>query len=349
MKRRQRIASVSVILMFSSLVLAIHPSHFSSGALSEEDMKTYMQTFLANYNKELEENFRPQFRKYFPFYWDYQYYINATISNVHGAALEFTPWDHEVFESNTIDTRVEPTVFEYVDLNITSVANSTGYTVVIYTGEPSIHGLPFITIKAYSHVFFSDTIFVTNKASFVEAAEGGELFLSNVIVDGRLFHTLIMRGSNELSAWTAEQAENDAHRFFESDLYWAFNRSEEVREYIAYPELRQLLEEIVWKRLHAEKIGYDLFDFKEDLAKVRDLARDKYYVSTEFVDELLDYLMKIAMTPSPPPPWEVAPWSWIFAGLVGVALTAIAAKVYKRLKPARKKLKKKKRSRRKKM
>lgn len=345
MKQRQRIVSlfVAMLFSFSSLVLIIHSSPSSSGAVSKEDMETYVQSFLASYNKELEDNFRPQVRKYFPFYSSYLYYINATISNVHGAALEFTPWDQEIFEFKTINTRVESTVFKYVDLDITSVANSTGYKVLIYTGP--IRYDAFITLRSFSHAVFSNTIVVTNKASFIKVEEEAELFLSNVIVDRRHFHTLIMRGSNELSAWTTEQAKNDAHRFFEIHLYRAFNQSEEFREYLAYPELSQLVEQIVWKHLHLE--GYDLIAFKEDLVKVRDLARDKYHVSTEFVDEILDYLQKKMMAQSPPPPWEVAPWNWIIPGLVGIALTAIATKVYKWLKPPRKKSKKKKRLRRK--
>jgi len=347
MKNQQRIVYIlaAILLSFSSLVLVVSSSHLNTGALSKEDMEIYAQAFLESYDKELKDNFRPQVRKYFPFYSDHLYYINATISSVHGAALEFIPWDREVYEFETINSQLEPAIFKYVNLGITRVNNSAGYKVIISHGLSPFGA--FITIRSHAHVFFANIIFVTNEACYIDVKEGGELFLSNVIVDEKHFHTLIMRGSNEPNNWTIAQAKIDAHRFFEEHLYRAFNQSEEFREYLAIPELSQLLEPIIWKHLHEEE--YDLIAFKEDLAKVRELARDKYHLNTEFVDELLDYLEKKAMTPSPPPPWEVAPWSWILAGLVGVALTAIAAKVYKRLKPARKKLMKKKRSRRKKM
>lgn len=344
MKLRQRGVSVLVVMMFSLFFIFDYPFfHSSTGVLSREDMETYAQVFLDSYNGELEDSFRQQFRKYFPLYSGHHLHINATISNIHGVALEFSPSNSQAFDFKTTDRQVESAVFKYVDLDITSVANSTGYKVVIYTGPARYDA--FITITSFSHAFFSDTIFVTNKASFTKVAEGGELFLSNVIVDKIHFHALIMRRSNELDVWTAEQAKNDAHRFFENDLYRAFNQSEEVREYVAYPELRQLLEQIVWKYLHADEIGYDLFDFREDLAKVRDLARDKYHVSTEFVDELLDYLEKIATAPSPLPPWEVAPWSWMLGGSVSLALAVVARKVYKVWLAKRKKSKKKKRPR----
>lgn len=342
MVHQKRMVSVLVaaLISLSSFVLTTSSYSASSDVISREGMETYVQAFLDTYNIELEDNFRPQFRDLFPFFSDFTYCKNATISNTRGAVLEFSPWNQEIFDYKTINTRVESTIFKYIDLDTTSVVNSTGYKVVIYTGDDPVPGLPFITINPNSHVIFSNIIFVTNRASFTEVKEGGELFLSNVIVDGRHFHTLIMRGSNELSAWTTEQAEIDAHRFFEIHLYRAFNQSEEFREFLAIPELSQLLEEMIQKHLYDEE--YDLSAFQEDLEEVRELAREKYHISTEFVDDLLDYLEKIALAPSPLPWWEVAPWSWILGALVSIVVTAIVMYIYRRM---RKKSKKEKRSR----
>lgn len=341
MIHQQRMVSVLVaaIIALSSLVLTTSSYSASSDVVSKQDMETYVQAFLDSYNTELEANFRPQFRDLFPFSSDFTYRKNATISSNRGAALEFSPWNQDILYYKTISTRLESAIFKYIDLNTTTVVNSTGYKVVIYTGDAP-RGAPFITVLSGSHVSWANTIFVTNRASFAAVAKGGELFLSNAIVDERHFHMLIMRGNNESSAWTSEQAEIDARIFFEMHLYRAFDQSEEFREFLAIPELSQLLEEIIQKHLHDEQ--YDLSAFQEDLEEVRELAREKYHVSTEFVDELLDYLEKIALAPSPLPWWEVAPWSWILGALVSIAVTAIVMYAYRRM---RKKSKKKKRSR----
>jgi len=327
MKNRQRIDSAFVVLVLSaSIISAVNFSQASSDVLSREDMNRYVRAFLDTYNRELEENFRPEVRKYFPFYSNYTYYVNATVSD-DGAALEFMSSNVNSYEYGAINTPVESAIFKYVDLNITSLDNVTGYEVLIYTGPVSF--APFLTVKSNAHVFLSDVIVITNKASFVKVEEGGELFLSNVIVDERPFFALIMRGSNQLSAWTTEQAGNDAHRFLQTHLYQAFSKSEDFREYYAYPELSQLIEEIVWKHLHLE--GYDLVAFKEDLQHIRDLAHDKYHVSTEFVDEIVEYIEKVMMTPSPPLPWYyLPPWSFIIGALVSLAFASFAGIIYRR-------------------
>jgi len=328
MKRNGKHIAVlfGIMIFFSLLVFVTHYSYASSDVITDSDMERYGQTFVRSYNKTLEDNFRPAYRKYFSFYANYPYRLNATISTNRGAAIEFIPSKEGAFESRTINYRIDLGIFKDVNLNITSL-NVQNATVLIYSGPP---GSIFV-LKAFATVVFSDMIIITNKGHLAELEEGSLLILSNVIVNERLYHVMIVRGSNLPSAWTDEQAEEDATEIFNIDLYRAFNQSEEVREYLAYPELSELIGQVVWKYQHAKETGYDLIAFKEDLERIRDLARDKYHVRTEFVDEILDYLQGINVLATPPF-WEVAPWSWILSGLVGVALTVIGTIAWKILR-----------------
>jgi len=326
---------LKALIFVSSLIFVIHLSHANSSILTVADMERYGQAFFKSYNKTLEDNFRPSYRKYFAFFASYPYRLNATISTTRGAALEFMPWNEETFESKIINYRVDLGIFEDVNLNITSL-NDQNATVLIYTGPPG----NIFQLKGFATVVFSDMIIITNKGHLAELEEGSLLILSNVRVNERLYHVMIARGSNVPSAWTNEQAENDAKETFNIDLYRAFNQSEEVREYLAYPELSELIGQIVWKYQHAKETGYDLIAFEEDLTRVRDLARDKYHVRTEFVDEILDYLQGISAQAAPPL-WTVPPYSWILGGVVSLVIAAICRQAWKVFKSKRRRRTKK--------
>jgi hypothetical protein len=334
MKRNAKHIAVlfETMIFFSLLIFVTNCSHASPDILTDSDVERYGLAFLRNYNETLEDNFRPAYRKYFSFYANYPYRLNATISTSKGAALEFTPSKEGGFESRAIDYRIDLGIFMDVDLNITSL-DAQNATVLIYTGPP---GSIFL-LEAFATVVFSNMIIITNKGHLAELNEGSLLILSNVRVNERVYHLMIARGSNVPSAWTDEQAEKDAKEIFNIDLYRAFNQSEEVREYLAYPELSELVGQIVWRYQHAKETGYDLIAFRDDLARIRDLARDKYHVRTEFVDEILTYLQGIN-TPAPPPFWEVAPWSWVLSGIISAAIGAICVRLWSNFKGKRKRV-----------
>ncbi len=321
---------LETMIFLSSLIFIAQYSYASSDVVADSDMERYGQMFMRSYNRTLEENFRPAYRKYFSFWASYPCLLNVTISTSRGAAIEFMPSDEGAFESRSIDYRIDLGIFKDVNLNITSV-NAGNATVLIYSGPPG----SIFTLNAFATVVFSDMIIITNKGHLAQLEEGSLLILSNVKVNERIYHVMIAMGCNSASAWTDEQAEKDAKEVFNIDLYRAFNQSEEVREYLAYPELSELIGQVVWRFQHARETGYDLIAFKEDLERIRNLARDKYHVSTEFVDEILDYLQDVSAM-APPPFWEVAPWSWILSGLVGIAITIVGARTWRALKSKRK-------------
>ena len=275
----------------------------------------------------MQNNFRPEYREYFDLYAN-PTYINVTVSSTHGAAVEFFPSNESIFDFRTTEQRIESAVFPDVDLNITSI--DVDATVFVWQGKPS-H--PMIIFNGTGSGFI-DIIFITNKGHLLDLGIGGSLFFFSVNVDGRYYYILLIKGSNTPNAWTSysakEEAKKQAKTFFEHDVFRAFNQSEEIREYMVYPILEELIRQIVWKHQHADDIGYDMLQYKEDLARVRDLAVNTYHLNSSFVDEILAWLEDIYPEPPPEPLWEKAPYSWILAAIIGGLVTFVLARLTKR-------------------
>lgn len=292
-------------------------------SMTKENAQDYAEAFLEAYNQQVENNFRSEYRKYFDFYANSPYNITAIISNTHGASIEFVPSTELSFDFRTIEQRIELVVFPDVDLNITSL--DVNATVFIWHGKPS---QAMLSINGTGNAIHN-IIFITNKGHFLDLGIGGSVLLSNVNVDGRYYYVMVIKGSNTPSSWTKDIAKEDARLLFEEDLFRAFNRSEEIREYMAYPILEELISQIVWKHQHAKDIGYDMLQYYEDLARVRDIAVNTYHLNSTFVDEILNWLEEIYPKQ---PWWEVAPYSWILAGIVGILLERVILRAYKVLK-----------------
>lgn len=292
-----------------------------------ENAQEYAEAFIETYNEQVENNFRSEYRKYFDFYANSPYNINVIISSTHGASIEFVASNESSFDFRTVEQRIELVVFPDIDLNITSLdANAT---VFIWHGKPS---QAMLGINGTGNAIYN-IIFITNKGHFLDLGIGGSVLLLNVNVDGRYYYVMVIKGSNTRSSWTRGMAKEDARVLLEQDLFHAFNQSQEIREYMAYPILEELISQIVWKHQHAEEIGYDMLQYYEDLAKVRDIAVNTYHLNSTFVDEILNWLEQIYPKK---PWWEVAPNSWILGaiigGLVSILLERVITRVNKALK-----------------
>lgn len=316
--------SAALVILFCVIsVFSTTLANKESGPITNENAQDYTEAFLKTYTQQVENNFRPEYREYFDFYANSPYKINATISNTHGAAIEFIPSNKSLFDFGTIEQRIELAIFPDVDLNITSL--DVNATVFIWSGEPS---QAMFVINGTGNEL-KGIIFITNKGHFLDLGIWGSVLLSNVIVDDRYYYVMMIKGSNTPSSWTKDIAKEEAMRLFEEDLFSAFNRSEEVRKYIAYPILEEMISQIVWKHQHTEEIGYDLLQYYKDLAKVRDLAVNTYHLNSTFVDEILNWLEDIYPKQ---PWWEVAPYSWVLGAVVGILVTIVLEKLYNELK-----------------
>ena len=328
MKAKKTITVIAIIGIFISLLTYwAYFSQQSHSLLSEDDLRRFSEIFLKTYREQVERNFREKYRRYFDFYVDFPFIVNITISKVHGAAIEFTPSNKQAVKFQMTNETIEFAVFRDINLNITRL--DVNATVFIFKGSSG----PMFYVNG-SDILVEDIIFITNRGYLLKLANTGSVLFRNVIVDGRYCYLVLLKGSNSRGAWSDDAAKNDALLLFKNELYKAFNKSEEIRKYIAYPELKELVAQIVWKLRHADEIGYDLFSFKDDLARVQRIAVEKYRISSEFVDEILDYIEQI----EPQPPfWEVPPWSWIFGGIVGVIIAWVFGKLKEKISAFRKK------------
>lgn len=316
---------ISIAVICGLILLALFSNVSSNQGLehiTEEDAQDYAEAFLKTYIQQVESYFRPQYREHFDFYVNSPYNIDATVSSTHGAAIEFMPSNEQSFSFRTVEQPIELAVFPDVDLNITSLdINATVFT---WGGEPS----QAMFVINGTRNSFSGIIIITNKGHFLDLGVGGSVLLFDMNVDGRYYYAMMIKGSNKPSSWTKKIAKEDAIILFEGDLFRAFEESEEIREYMAYPILEELISQIVWKHQHAEEIGYDLLQYQEDLARVRDLAVNTYHLNSTFVDEILNWLEDIY----PKRPWyEVAPNSWILAAIMGAIIGGLVTSCYRRV------------------
>ena len=109
---------VSVILIISILVAISTPClGKGQGIATEENIQNYVEEFMKTYTQQVEDNFSSQ-RGYFNFYAKFPYKIDATISNAHGAAIEFIPGGTRR-DIITTDQRIDLAVFPDIDLSQT--------------------------------------------------------------------------------------------------------------------------------------------------------------------------------------------------------------------------------------
>jgi hypothetical protein len=318
---RLKVLGVLVLVCIFALPILFASSAVESNVLTKDSAYHYAQIVLTVYDQQVETGFRQTYRKYFDFYANLHYKIVATVSNAHGAALEFIPDNESSFDYETTGQRIEFAVFPNIDLNITSL--DVNATVFVYTGEAD-H--PMFVVNG-SHNGISNMIIITNKGYLLDLGAEGSIMLSNVIVNNRYYYKIIAKGGNTTDSWSEDDARGFAMDIFEDDLYRAFNQSEEIREYMAYPILEKLISDIAWKHQHASDIGYDMLQYYEDLAQVRDLAVNKYHLNSTLVDEILSWLETIYPKQQW---WELAPYSWILGGIIGAPLAIVTERIVKR-------------------
>ena len=263
---RYRLSLVALICVLLVLLIGM-PLQVHGSSVSEQDAENYTQTVLTTYSQKLEGAFREPYRTYFYFYSHIPFAVNATVSNTHGCAIEFTPANESSFTFATTTLGIEQAVFP--------ITNATGMPMFVVNGN---------------HNTLEGGFIFTDGGNLLQMANQGTLWLFNVTVNGRYYFAMMIKGSNSADSWSSEIAKEDAQDLFEDDLFRAFNNSEEVRMYMAYPLLQQLISQIVWKHQHAQDIGYDLLQYREDLQRVRDLAVNTYRLNSTFVDEILNWL-----------------------------------------------------------
>ena len=231
-------------------------------------MEDYANTYLITYKMLAQSVVSPEYWEHFDFYRDYPYRVEATISTVHGAALQLIPSEVSRFEAETVDTRIEQAIFKDEELSAGDpmfIAGGTGWSM-------------------------SDFAVETNEGYFVEVPEGASGLIRDVWVDGVGYeHTIIIKGDNTKEPWSRRNATRDAEKYFRRDLLGAWESSEEFREMLATPELAGICSDIIRRResgYYDTDFGYWALD--GDLRNLYATA-ESLGVGSEFVQRLYDF------------------------------------------------------------
>ena len=249
-------------------------------------MEKYGETYLWKYESLVQSKVIPAYQKYFTFLKEKPILIKASISTIHGAAIEFIPSKVQESQCQTITDRIEQGVFPHRDPNTFKIEFDVNNVTVLR--NPGSGPLLKFGKKGNG---FRNIIAITNKGWFLDLLEEASLITEAINVDGIGYpNTIIIKGSNRRSAWSCKAAKEDAPAEFYSDFQWAYFTSEEFREFCATPELTQIANEIIAKEKNGEYGGqYGYFKKIEDITKL-DTVADVHGIKHEFTKNILAFL-----------------------------------------------------------
>jgi len=235
----------------------------------------------------------------FSFLKDKSFLIKATISNGHGASIEFIPFGKQNFQSRTVEGRIEQEIFSDKDPTILRTKiesyDHNEVATINYSGTDSY-------IKAGGYFVIRNLVINTPNGSFLEVSEIGSVLTQIVLVNGIFYpNTIIVKGSNRKGAWSHKVAREDALYQFESDSRDVYLNSEEFRKYLATPKLTQIANKIITKNKDG-KYGeeYGPLEYEKDIAELIATA-DAHGINH-------DYAMKIYTLLKEKPGWWEKHW-----------------------------------------
>lgn len=282
MKRRTVLTAMLLFVVWLSISLTYKPNHL----VTEDEIVRYGETYLSTF-RNLVNEFKSEDRVYFSQYvefWNRTVELRPKISDSHGAGIEFVVYPaFAKLQISRCNERIEVAVF-----------GGDFYT------EYGAHGLPFkINSVRIILVLESGVEFIAGGHCMFEVLDNSTLAVvgSNWTLDGSHYQNpLTIKGSNTYESWSSDKAVWDAEFDFKYDLARAFNASESVREYVAYTELKDLLNSIVKKA--EEDPSYDWRQYTSDLEELDRLAREKYgVVRSDFLEDILNFTReKTSMT-----------------------------------------------------
>ncbi|MDH4203287.1 MAG: hypothetical protein OEV87_10385 [Phycisphaerae bacterium] len=257
----------------------------SNKVVSNRQMEAYGKAFLRKYENLVQRKVRPAYQKYFQFLKEKPILIKASVSTSHGAAVEFIPSEVQKFQCQTITDKIEQAVFQGIDLN-TLNSNDNNRPKFTYSGEPG----PMYNVSG-KRIGYINLMFITNKGWLFNILETGSVITKELIVDGINYpNMIIIKGSNRRSAWSRKEAKEDASHEFWTDFKIVYSNSEEFREFIATPELRNIASKIDAKFKSGKyDREYGNLEFKEDMAELIAIA-DSHGIKHEFAKNIYEFV-----------------------------------------------------------
>jgi hypothetical protein len=308
----KRFIFLVVLFTFLFTLTCLTHSDASFSPISRTDAENYLEDFLRVFSSKMAQQFGSNSTMYNQ-YINYEVYV--TISTVHGVGVELFPSNKTQFHFNTVDVRIETAVFPSLGFNATLPPINA--SVLTWGGEPNG---TMIMVGDATNTRLVSLVFITNNGHFIELGENGEVYLFDITVDGRYYHAMILRGGNSLGYWNQSTAEKDATTFFEQQSLLTYRQAETIKESMAYPIFQTVLSEVLWKDRNALETNYTLPEHDRDIEAVKELASNTYHFPSSYVDKFYEWLDDVTPKPleMPKQAWyELAPWSWILAGIVG--------------------------------
>jgi len=247
--------------------------------VSDVQMEAYGKTFLRRYENLVQSKVLPAYQKYFSFLKEKPILIKASISTIHGAAVEFISSEAQKFQCRTLTDRIEQAVFPYKDLSISRIEGNT---------RPK----PFVRVSGKLTLFRNAYVTTINVKPFLELSETGSLRTEEIVVDGINYpNTIIIKGSNRRNVWSRKAAKKEeASSDFRVDFFVSYFNSEEFREFVATPRLTHIAEGIVAKEIDGKYKGeYGYLAAREDIAKLN-FAADAYGINHEFSENIYEFV-----------------------------------------------------------
>jgi len=265
-------------------------------------MKEYGETFLRRYEYEylVMSKVLPADQNCFSFLKDKPFLIKATISNSHGAAIEFIPSVKQMFQSRTVEGQIEQEIFSDKDPTIhrTKIESydHNAVATIYYSGTGSFWHIP----GPYS--ILCNVVVNTPNGSFLEVSEVGSFWTQGILVNSIFYpNTIFIRGSNRRCDWSRKIAKEDARYYFKVDSREVYLNSEEFRKYLATPELTQIANKIITKNKAGKYVEeYGPLEYEKDIAELI-AAADAYGINR-------DYAMKTYTLLKEKPSWWENHW-----------------------------------------
>jgi hypothetical protein len=268
--------------------------------VSATQMKEYMETYLREYDYEYSvwNKVLPTDQNNFLLLKDKPFLIKVTISNSHGAAIEFIPSEKQKFQFQFTTKRIEQEIFPDKDFNVYYIGKikpmmpTASYegkgrdaTRIIWPNEPG----PVLAPKNYCDI--RGMAMITNRKWFLETSEMSYLRMNDMRVDDINYpNTIIIRGSNHRTDWSSKVAKDNALRDLDMDFCSVYSYSEGFRKFQAMPELTHIANKIIAKNKNGKyegPLGYLLF--KKDIAELL-AAADAHGIKHEIAMDVYGFM-----------------------------------------------------------
>lgn len=270
--KKQYLALCNILI----LIISIY-SCDDSEIVSEEELKNYAESYIEEYKNLVDENVKPDYKKYFNFYKSYPFKINLTLSQTSGASIEFSTSDTATFVFKTVIQRIEehiayPNVFLYRALSPDTLLR-------IFRKPHVFHSKGYLYMRDLKVIEDKDRY-------FLEIGDSSCVLFEKITLGDKVYQFLLFTGSYNPIYWNEETVRKDVLHFFQADFENAFFRYIDFREFVIEPELIEIVKIILEKR---DDDKYTFLDKENDIKEMVSICL-KNGIEPGFANDVYNYL-----------------------------------------------------------